>query len=57
MYVKLFLGRDFKPKEQLDVNAQVAALVSQAIAVENLCQCYVGWYGALLSIRGILTTV
>jgi hypothetical protein len=26
-----------------DVPAQVEKLIQQATAVENLCQCYVGW--------------
>ncbi len=36
-------GRDFKQHEVLDVPSQVQRLILQATAVENLCQCYVGW--------------
>jgi len=38
-------GRDFKPNEVLDVPDQVERLIQQATSIENLCQCYVGWYG------------
>lgn len=36
-------GRDFRPTAALPVNAQVEKLIQQAMSVENLCQCYVGW--------------
>lgn len=36
-------GRDFKPKEELNVEQQVAKLIAQATSVENLCQHYIGW--------------
>ena len=36
-------GRDFKPTVTLDVNTQVDKLIREARAVENLCQCYIGW--------------
>ena len=36
-------GRDFKPKEELNVEQQVAKLIGQATSVENLCQHYIGW--------------
>jgi FKBP12-rapamycin complex-associated protein len=36
-------GRDFKPNNNLDVPTQVDKLIQQAMAVENLCQCYIGW--------------
>ena len=41
-------GRDFKQNEVLDVPSQVERLIQQATSVENLCQCYVGWYVACL---------
>lgn len=36
-------GRDFKPKEMLDVREQVQRLIVQATSVENLCQTFIGW--------------
>ncbi|CAG8464548.1 8437_t:CDS:10, partial [Paraglomus occultum] len=36
-------GRDFKENQVLDVSSQVDKLIQQAISVENLCQCYIGW--------------
>merc|ERR1719411_941366 len=36
-------GRDFDPKECLDVKKQVDYLIQQATSNENLCQCYIGW--------------
>ncbi|EPZ33264.1 phosphatidylinositol kinase Tor2 [Rozella allomycis CSF55] len=36
-------GRDFKTSVTLDIHAQVDKLIQQATAVENLCQCYIGW--------------
>ncbi len=36
-------GRDFKNKAPLDVPRQVDRLIIEAVAVENLCQAYVGW--------------
>lgn len=37
-------GRDFNPRVTLDVPTQVDRLILQATSLENLCQCYVGWY-------------
>jgi len=36
-------GKDFSPKETLDVNQQVQRLIKQATDIENLCQSYLGW--------------
>ncbi|KAL6080518.1 Serine/threonine-protein kinase tor1 [Balamuthia mandrillaris] len=36
-------GRDFSPRESLDVHSQVQRLIEQATSHENLCQCYIGW--------------
>ena len=36
-------GRDFDPKELLDVAKQVDNLILQATNNENLCQCFIGW--------------
>jgi FKBP12-rapamycin complex-associated protein len=36
-------GRDFKPGEELEVNAQVNKLIMEATRLENLCQHYIGW--------------
>eukprot|EP01126_Amoeba_proteus_P043829 TRINITY_DN4832_c0_g1_i1.p1 TRINITY_DN4832_c0_g1~~TRINITY_DN4832_c0_g1_i1.p1 ORF type:complete len:539 (+),score=102.91 TRINITY_DN4832_c0_g1_i1:722-2338(+) len=36
-------GRDFYPNSVLSVPNQVDELILQATAVENLCQCYIGW--------------
>ena len=36
-------GRDFRQNATLAVPAQVDKLIQQATAVENLCQCYIGW--------------
>ncbi|KAJ3130914.1 phosphatidylinositol kinase- protein kinase tor1 [Physocladia obscura] len=36
-------GKDFKTQEPLDVRSQVHRLIIQAISMENLCQCYIGW--------------
>ncbi len=36
-------GRDFSPKQTLDVQQQVQKLIKQATDVENLCQGYLGW--------------
>eukprot|EP01127_Copromyxa_protea_P018907 TRINITY_DN6037_c0_g2_i1.p1 TRINITY_DN6037_c0_g2~~TRINITY_DN6037_c0_g2_i1.p1 ORF type:complete len:1532 (-),score=302.75 TRINITY_DN6037_c0_g2_i1:8-4603(-) len=36
-------GRDFNPNHVLGVADQVDELIVQATAVENLCQCYIGW--------------
>lgn len=42
--IKLKLkGRDFNPNHVLSVPEQVDELITQATAVENLCQCYIGW--------------
>ncbi|KAL1915020.1 uncharacterized protein VTP21DRAFT_7725 [Calcarisporiella thermophila] len=36
-------GRDFKSTVNLDVATQVDKLIQQAVSIENLCQCYIGW--------------
>jgi len=36
-------GRDFKTTQTLDVSTQVQKLIEQAMSLENLCQCYIGW--------------
>ncbi|KAJ7759255.1 phosphatidylinositol 3-kinase [Mycena metata] len=36
-------GRDFDPEITLNVKDQVDKLILQAMAVENLCQCFSGW--------------
>ncbi|EKG20255.1 Phosphatidylinositol 3-/4-kinase catalytic [Macrophomina phaseolina MS6] len=36
-------GRDFKPHEELNINAQVDRLIREATNLENLCQHYIGW--------------
>jgi FKBP12-rapamycin complex-associated protein len=36
-------GRDFKTNQTLDVSTQVQKLIEQAMSLENLCQCYIGW--------------
>ncbi|KAI8877804.1 FAT-domain-containing protein [Backusella circina FSU 941] len=36
-------GRDFDPNEVLDTSTQVNNLIQQAVSLENLCQCFVGW--------------
>jgi FKBP12-rapamycin complex-associated protein len=36
-------GRDFDPNEVLDTSTQVNNLIEQAVSLENLCQCFVGW--------------
>lgn len=46
-------GRDFIHKQELTIPRQVDLLIQQATAIENLCQCYIGWYGC---IKIILTT-
>jgi hypothetical protein len=38
------LGRDFNPNVVLTVQAQVDKLILQATSLENLCQCFSGWY-------------
>jgi len=38
------LGRDFNPNVVLNVQAQVDKLILQATSLENLCQCFSGWY-------------
>ena len=37
-------GRDFDPDNVLTVPEQVDKLILQATSVENLCQCFSGWY-------------
>jgi len=36
-------GKDFSPKETLNVQQQVERLIKQATDIENLCQSYLGW--------------
>jgi len=36
-------GNDFAQHGNLSVEAQVELLIQESSAVENLCQCYVGW--------------
>ena len=36
-------GRDFKTKDPLKPAAQVEKLTEEAVSLENLCQCYIGW--------------
>ena len=36
-------GKDFRSREELGVERQVAKLIAQATNVENLCQHYIGW--------------
>jgi len=43
-------GRDFLPTQTLDVPTQVDRLIQQATSLENLCQCYVGWYVVVYAI-------
>jgi FKBP12-rapamycin complex-associated protein len=38
-------GKDFSPRQTLDVQQQVQRLIKQATDVENLAQAYIGWYG------------
>ncbi|KAG8766530.1 phosphatidylinositol kinase- protein kinase tor1 [Serendipita sp. 405] len=40
---KKLTGRDFNPDEELTVEEQVAKLIKQATALENLCQAFPGW--------------
>ncbi|KAG8827189.1 phosphatidylinositol kinase- protein kinase tor1 [Serendipita sp. 401] len=40
---KKLTGRDFDPEIELSVEKQVEELIIQATAVENLCQCFLGW--------------
>ncbi len=42
--ILLRAGRDFNPDEVLSVSAQVDKLILQATSLENLCQCFSGWY-------------
>ncbi|GAA5970883.1 hypothetical protein JCM11641_004492 [Rhodosporidiobolus odoratus] len=37
-------GRDFKPTVVLSVNDQVDKLIAQATSLENLSQCFIGWW-------------
>jgi FKBP12-rapamycin complex-associated protein len=36
-------GRDFQPRDELDVINQVNKLIVEATNLENLCQHYIGW--------------
>ncbi|KAI0825475.1 hypothetical protein BC629DRAFT_1276407, partial [Irpex lacteus] len=40
--------RDFNPDVALTVQQQVDKLIIQATSLENLCQCFSGWYVQLL---------
>lgn len=44
LYRLVTVGRDFNPEEPLSVSAQVDKLILQATSLENLCQCFSGWY-------------
>jgi len=37
------LGRDFNPDVELPVPQQVEKLIAQAMSMENLCMCFMGW--------------
>src|ERR1700691_1550242 len=37
-------GRDFNPDNVLTVPEQVDKLILQSTSLENLCQCFSGWY-------------
>lgn len=37
-------GRDFNPEIALKVPEQVDKLILQSTSLENLCQCFSGWY-------------
>lgn len=37
-------GRDFQSKDALDLKDQVERLIIEATSIDNLCQCYIGWY-------------
>jgi hypothetical protein len=39
-----YQGRDFNNEEPLDVSSQVGKLIEQATSLENLCQCFHGWF-------------
>lgn len=43
LLTSLFAGRDFDPDVVLSVEDQVDKLIRQAMALENLCQCFQGW--------------
>lgn len=43
-------GRDFIHEQELTVPRQVHLLIQQAMANENLCQCYIGWYVLIIII-------
>lgn len=38
------LGRDFNPDIVLTVPEQVDKLILQSTSLENLCQCFSGWF-------------
>ncbi|OBZ74199.1 hypothetical protein A0H81_06149 [Grifola frondosa] len=40
-------GRDFNPDVVLPVATHVDKLINQATSLENLCQCFSGWYALL----------
>lgn len=42
--VEIFSGRDFDPNVVLSVEDQVDRLIQEATSLENLCQCFSGWY-------------
>jgi FKBP12-rapamycin complex-associated protein len=39
----MYTGRDFKPTVVLNVNDQVDKLIAQAMSLENLSQCFIGF--------------
>jgi hypothetical protein len=39
----VYIGRDFKSNQVLDVPSQVDKLIQQATSLENLCLCFIGW--------------
>lgn len=41
-------GKDFSTNEPLDHQNQVSKLIEEATEIENLCQCYIGWYVFLI---------
>src|SRR5882762_5541874 len=50
-------GRDFNPDVVLTVPEQVDKLILQSTSLENLCQCFSGWYVIYKSSPLILTVL
>ena len=44
MLIIIRKGRDFNPDNVLTVPEQVDKLILQSTSLENLCQCFSGWY-------------